>query len=144
MRSGVRRASVRSRLRWRTISCPAANEMRWVNPSMATVSPSRTRSAIASRIVATLEAVIGSVWTGGGGWAGPLARGLDLGQRAGCLGRVQDGPATAGDGADRLGEDPQCRRHLVLADSQGRRHPDTGGTALQYEQAALEAGPLDR
>ncbi len=37
------------------ISWPAANEMRCVKPSIATVSPSRTRSAIASRIVATLE-----------------------------------------------------------------------------------------
>src|SRR5690242_17956375 len=36
------------------ISCPAAKQMRWVNPSIATVSPSRTRSATASRIVATL------------------------------------------------------------------------------------------
>src|ERR1700722_18720212 len=30
------------------ISCPAANGIRWVNPSRATVSPSRTNSAIAS------------------------------------------------------------------------------------------------
>ena len=54
--SGVSRARVRSRRRWRMISCPAAKQMRWVKPSMATVSPSRTRSAIASRIVATFEA----------------------------------------------------------------------------------------
>ena len=60
MTSGVRRARVRSRLRWRMISWPAANQMRCVKPSMATVSPSRTRSAIASRIDATLEAVIDS------------------------------------------------------------------------------------
>src|SRR6266511_5741179 len=36
------------------ISWPAAKQIRWVNPSMATVSPSRTRSATASFIVATL------------------------------------------------------------------------------------------
>src|SRR6266571_821940 len=36
------------------ISCPAAKQMRCVNPSMATVSPSRTRSATASRIDVTL------------------------------------------------------------------------------------------
>src|SRR5438067_10954281 len=53
MTSGVIRQSVRSRLRWRMISCPAAKQIRWVNPSMATVSPSRTRSATASRIDAT-------------------------------------------------------------------------------------------
>jgi hypothetical protein len=54
MRSGVIRASVRSRFRWRMISWPAANEMRCVKPSIATVSPSRTTAATASRIVATL------------------------------------------------------------------------------------------
>ena len=48
------RARVRSRLRWRMISWPALKPMRWVKPSMATVSPSRTRSATASRIEATL------------------------------------------------------------------------------------------
>src|SRR6478752_3841081 len=54
MTSGVSRASVRSRRRWRMISWPAENPIRCVKPSMATVSPSRTRSAIASRIEATL------------------------------------------------------------------------------------------
>src|SRR5438445_13712948 len=38
------------------ISCPAAKQIRWVNPSMATVSPSRTRSATASCIDTTLPA----------------------------------------------------------------------------------------
>src|SRR5262245_21071003 len=41
MRSGVIRIRVRWRRRWRMTSCPAANGMRWVNPSMATASPSR-------------------------------------------------------------------------------------------------------
>src|SRR3990172_1814490 len=35
--------------------------MRWVKPSIATVSPSRTRSATASRIDATLKVLIGQV-----------------------------------------------------------------------------------
>src|SRR5438445_3337986 len=47
------RQSVRSRRCCRMISCPAAKQIRWVNPSMATVSPSRTSSATASRIVVT-------------------------------------------------------------------------------------------
>src|ERR1044071_5252162 len=46
--SGVIRTSVRSRLRWRMISCPAATGIRWVKPSSATVSPSLTRSLTAS------------------------------------------------------------------------------------------------
>src|SRR2546426_2850065 len=55
MRSGVSRHSVRSRRRWRMISCPAANEMRWVNPSMTTTSPSRTCRATASCMDSSLE-----------------------------------------------------------------------------------------
>src|SRR4029450_11309035 len=39
------------------ISCPAAKQIRWVKPSIATVSPSRTRSATASRIDARLEVI---------------------------------------------------------------------------------------
>src|SRR4051795_12927408 len=46
--SGVIRTSVRSRLRWRMSSCPAATGIRWVKPSRATVSPSLTRSRTAS------------------------------------------------------------------------------------------------
>src|SRR6266568_4654780 len=37
------------------ISWPAAKQIKWVNPSMATVSPSRTSSATASRMVLTLD-----------------------------------------------------------------------------------------
>src|ERR1700677_1034 len=48
MGSGVIRTSVRSRRRWRMISWPAADGIRWVNPSIATVSPSRTNSRIAA------------------------------------------------------------------------------------------------
>ena len=40
------------------ISCPAAKQIRCVNPSIATVSPSRTSSRTASRIVATLPASV--------------------------------------------------------------------------------------
>src|SRR4051794_38488293 len=42
------RASVRPRRPCRMISWPAANGMRWVKPSSATVSPSRTSPATAS------------------------------------------------------------------------------------------------
>ena len=55
MRSGVSRQSVRSRRRCRMISWPAAKQIRWVKPSITTVSPSRTRAATASRMVVTLE-----------------------------------------------------------------------------------------
>src|SRR3954453_10083836 len=41
------------------ISCPAANEIRCVKPSIATVSPSWTSSATASRIVVTLLELTG-------------------------------------------------------------------------------------
>src|SRR2546428_4450358 len=39
------------------ISCPAAKQIRFVNPSIATVSPSRTSSATAFRIDVTLELI---------------------------------------------------------------------------------------
>src|SRR3954452_21003729 len=55
--SGVIRTSVRSRLRCRMISCPAATGIRWVKPSSATVSPSSTRAATASARV-VISAVV--------------------------------------------------------------------------------------
>src|SRR3954466_15344815 len=73
------RQSVRSRRPWRMISCPAAKQIRWVKPSIATVSPSRTSSATASRIVATLL-VIAAL-------AGDLGAGL-LEDRHGRVGLV--------------------------------------------------------
>src|SRR5215211_9368817 len=42
------RISSRSRRAWRTSSWPAANGIRWVKPSSATLSPSRTSSATPS------------------------------------------------------------------------------------------------
>src|SRR6516162_4128028 len=42
------RISVRCLRRWRITSCPAAWGMRWVNPSIATVSPSRTFACTAA------------------------------------------------------------------------------------------------
>ena len=48
-----------------------------------------------------------------------------------------------GDRTDRLGEDPQGGGHLGLADGERRRHPDARLAALENEQSALEAGPLD-
>src|SRR5215475_4921559 len=49
--SGVIRTSVRWRRVWRRISCPAAYGIRWVNPSSATVSPSRSASGVEGRDV---------------------------------------------------------------------------------------------
>ena len=48
MMSGVIRTSVRSRRRCLITSWPAACGIRWVKPSIATVSPSCTVAAIAS------------------------------------------------------------------------------------------------
>src|SRR6476646_11838333 len=108
MTSGVSRARVSSRLRWRMISWPAANEMRCVNPSIATVSPSRTRSAMASCIDATLDVVIGR----SPGSAGSL----HLVHRTGPADDLEDLTDTPGNEADRVGEDPQARLHLRRAD----------------------------
>src|SRR4029450_7289718 len=89
MTSGVSRHRVRSRLRWRITSCPAANEIRWVNPSMARVSSSRTSSATASRIEATLSSATHDLrgrGLGGGGGGGDLLDGLgEQAQAAGAL-----------------------------------------------------------
>src|SRR5690349_1584153 len=133
MTSGVIRHSVRSRLPWRMISWPAANEMRWVNPSIATASPSRTISRTASAIEATLDDAIAS------------DRGFDAGDRVGGLGGVEDWllGALPRDLGDRLAEDPQRRRHLGLGDREGRRHADGALPAFEDEQPALEARPLD-
>src|ERR671936_12401 len=44
------------------ISCPAAKQIRWVKPSIATVSPSRTRSATASCIETTFSVTSASAF----------------------------------------------------------------------------------
>ena len=106
--------------------------MRCVNPSIATVSPSRTRSAIASRIDATFELVIVAI-------AAASARRLDLVQGTRMAHVGQHLGASAGDGCDGLAEDAQRGRHLGLAHDQGRRHPDARPAALEDEQSALEA-----
>ena len=73
--SGVIRTSVRSRLRWRMISCPAATGIRWVKPSSATVSPSLTRSATASaREVISACVRIDERWCGKRTVSGMLSR----------------------------------------------------------------------
>src|SRR5215208_712122 len=115
MRSGVSRARVRSRFFWRMISWPAANEMRWVKPSIATVSRSRTMSRTASAIEATLL-----VDTTSGSQAVPVrvrsAGGLDPRNRPGRLRRPQDRllGRLAGHVGDGLREDPERGRHLGL------------------------------
>src|SRR5207253_10612301 len=104
MTSGVRRQSVRSRRRWRMISCPAAKQIRWVNPSMATVSPSRTSSATASRIVATFDPASGMGGLRRGGLDAELvALGVALDEEvhdrpSGAFGDVRAGLVLAGGG----------------------------------------------
>src|SRR5438094_231646 len=131
MTSGVSRQSVRSRRRWRMISCPAAKQMRWVNPSMATVSPSRTSSAMASRIDATLDVTPLRA-------LGRLGAGLVLGED-----RVESGDASLGHvGAGAL-EDGRAIRRLLRRDDEWRRDPDGRVSGTQDEESALEARDLD-
>src|SRR3954452_20272401 len=59
MTSGVMRTTVRSRRPWRRISWPAANGIRCVKPSSATVSPSCTCSAIASAREGSCDVAMG-------------------------------------------------------------------------------------
>src|SRR4051812_13918215 len=99
------------------ISCPAANEIRWVNPSIATVSPSRTRAAIASRIVATFEPVTGGDRTVTIRSAGDLT--VVERARECCLRSKPD--ATHRNLVDRLDEEPKGRRHLGFGHGQGGR-----------------------
>src|ERR1700690_360719 len=118
------------------ISWPAEKLIRWVKPSIATVSPSRTIAATASCIEVTFEVLI----------VGPrrvLAAGLDARDRAGRQRGLEDLAVLRRDVGDGLPEEPQRRRHLSLRDGQGGRHPDARSAAFQDEQAALEGGPLD-
>src|SRR5215831_19625942 len=63
--SGVMRTSVRPRRPWRMISCPAANGMRCVKPSSATVCPSFTNRATASASGMIFVVMgISSMWNG--------------------------------------------------------------------------------
>src|SRR3954451_4103573 len=121
------------------ISCPAANEIRCVNPSIATVSPSRTSAAIASRIVATFEAVTGGDATVTIRSAGDLT----VVQRAGESRLRSKRDATHRNLVDGVDEEPKGRRHLSFGDREGGRHPDARLAALEDQQATLEAGPLD-
>src|SRR6266550_6249656 len=130
MTSGVSRASVSPRRPWRMISWPAAKEMRWVKPSIATVSPSRTRSPTASAIEATFEALTS-------------AGGLDPGDRVGRLGRRKNPAMLAGDIGDGRGEQGQRHIHLGLRHRQARRHADRRPAAFEDEEPPLEGGPLD-
>src|SRR5438034_9208173 len=97
------------------ISWPAAKQIRWVNPSMATVSPSRTRSATASRMDVTL---LGALPTG----------------RA--SGRAVDGFGASHYFGARLLEDPRADPRLVLPEDQGRGDPNRGVTGPPHEQSS--------
>src|SRR4030095_13906927 len=89
--------------------------MRWVNPSMVRVSPSRTSSATASRMLATLSSATDHL---GGG--------------VGLLGQGEAG----GDLLDRLGEQAQGGAALVGGDDQGRGQAHGALAGLEDQQAA--------
>src|SRR5438093_762764 len=125
------------------ISCPAAKQIRWVNPSMATVSPSRTSSATASRIVVTFEPPAICL---PGRWTAPTS---------GRLGRLWPRLVRPHRSAERGGSDPghvqtglledsQAGGHLLAVDHQGRCDPDGGVAGSKDQQAAPEARDLDR
>src|SRR5215210_3678523 len=141
MRSGVSRQRVRSRRRWRMISWPAAKLIRWVNPSIATVSPSRTSAAIASAMVATFVVTAEVSGTGPSRVGRESARRFDARDRTRRGRGLEDVAVVARDVADGLAEDPERGLHLADAHRQGGGHPDRGLPALQDEQAALERGP---
>src|SRR5712671_7698403 len=104
--------------------------MRWVKPSIATVSPSRTTSRMASAIEATFEPLTS-------------AGGLDTRDRVSRLGRGENLTVLAGNVGDRRGEQGQRGVHLGGGHRQAGRHADRGPAALEDEQAALEGSPLD-
>src|SRR5262245_64429345 len=103
------------------ISCPAAKQMRCVNPSIATASPSRTRDAIASRIDATLVVVIGR-----------SARRLDLVERTGRGDLGADLGLVAGNLGDGLRKDPDRGFPLVGRHRQRWRQANRRTPALEH------------
>src|SRR5690606_25916559 len=66
------RIRVRSFFSWRITSWPAAKGMRWVNPSIATETPSGTRSATASRRVVNSATAPFPVCAGEDPWCGSV------------------------------------------------------------------------
>ena len=121
-----------------------------MKPSIATVSPSRTSSATASRIVATLPGI--SLLAGA-----PLVEScaraarllpsaessLDT-RRARPLTSSTSSARWRGDVGDRLGEDPDRGRGLGLGHDQRRRHPHAVVAGLEDQQAPPEGLHLDR
>src|SRR5690349_16460705 len=100
------------------ISWPAAKEIRWVKPSITTVSPSRTWAATASCMLRTLEAT---------GDAPPLT--LREAQQAGVRSR---------DRAQPLVDHPEGGIDVLRADHQRRREAQRAASGAQQQQAALE------
>src|SRR2546429_759144 len=101
------------------ISCPAAKQIRWVKPSIATVSPSRTRSATASRIVVCLELIRRPTVVRAAEDTELVAFGIPhLGpERPSLFDVPADGPAKRGDPFDLLGHRsrrPDVERDAVL------------------------------
>src|ERR671914_767857 len=113
MTSGVSRHRVRSRFCCRMISCPAAKQIRWVKPSIATVSPSRTSSEIAPTMVVTLL---------------PPAL-VTLGSRRYLCAHIL--------------EQAQSRCGLLGSDYEWRRHADRLVAGAEDEQPAFKARGFD-
>src|SRR5213594_677178 len=124
------------------ISCPAAKQIRWVKPSMATESPSRTSSPTASRIEETFEAVAIRSLS-----ARRRRRSGRLGCFRACFVRA-DGPP------ERLRpypphvdarflEDAKSRRDLRQVDDERRGHPDHRIPGPEDQRPPQEAGDLD-
>src|SRR6478736_4540101 len=91
------------------ISCPAAKPIRCVKPSIATVSPSRTRVATASCIVVCLELIRRPAVVRAAEDAELVALGIPhlRPERAALLDVPADGPAQRGDPFDLLGHRPR-------------------------------------
>src|SRR5579883_3137700 len=135
MRSGVIRTRVRFRRPWRTISWPAANGIRWVKPSKATVSPSLTWRATAS---GRLRRSALTVISFGENWISANISGiLDSSLRITCP-NMSEKPKNLGAAGSRVfyrkldSALPRIVRGegLYLFDSAGKRYLDACGGAM--------------
>src|SRR5689334_20136949 len=100
------------------ISCPAAKEIRWVKPSITTVSPSRTWAATASCMLRTLEAT---------GDAPPVTRRDAAGAHVRSRERAQP-----------LVDHPERGVDVLRSRYQRRREPERAASGAQQQQAARE------
>src|SRR5574342_216582 len=127
MRSGVSRASVRFLRRWRMISCPAAKQIRWVKPSMTTVSPSWTWAAMASCMERTCEAwsVIGRRYA------------------VNATPPMTDNRRLSFQLFQALIEDGEGGVHIVVVHDERRRQPQRALAGAEQEEPLGERQPLE-